>query len=89
MTRQELQLLKSLAKQQFLAIPQGVQLDGKDLQHGDRLALAYFEAAVRLLIRRVGPTGTADLLAEQTILDAPDSDPETEDADWIPAEPEA
>lgn len=81
LTRKEVDLLKSLAKNEFLKIPHQGVLNGKELTHGDRLAISYYEASLRLLAKKCGGT-TINLLDEGVNVEVPDSDPETEYADW-------
>lgn len=77
---QELLLLKSWAREEFLKIVPSDQLkdSGKPLSHGDMLALAYFNATVRLVAHL-----KIDPLTIQVHYDSPSSSPETSDEDWI------
>lgn len=78
----ELVLMKGLAKDRFLGIAAEERLDGSPdvLTHGDRLAIAYFEASIRMLVKLGYLDGGDDLEVDREI---PDSDPEAEDSDWF------
>lgn len=84
---EDMNIYKQLALQQFLSIGQGARIEGMTtpMTHGDRLAVAFLEASVRLLVKlKVTPDQMIDLVVP---MEQPDSDPAAEDHTWM-EEPE-
>ena len=83
LNKSDLLILKDLARRFYLEISdsQKISDSAEPLSHGDKLAIAFFEASTRLLSKK-----GLDPIDTSFSLEVPDSDPEAEYSDWISEE---